>query len=71
MNAPCKDCPARTPGCHSHCDKYAAFHADNERRKAICRTEKDARDAEAEGKLRVWQEYQRGRMTFGHRKTVK
>ena len=25
MKAPCKNCEARVPGCHSVCDKYKAF----------------------------------------------
>lgn len=25
MNAPCKDCPDRSPGCHSRCERYKAY----------------------------------------------
>ncbi len=27
MQAPCKDCPEREPGCHSKCQKYADYKA--------------------------------------------
>lgn len=30
MQAPCKDCPDRVPGCHSACEKYAAYKAKKE-----------------------------------------
>ena len=30
MLPPCKDCPARAPGCHGKCEKYAEFVAWNE-----------------------------------------
>lgn len=26
-DSPCKDCPNRTPGCHSTCDGYKEFRA--------------------------------------------
>ena len=29
MQAPCKDCPEREPGCHSKCQKYADYKAYN------------------------------------------
>ena len=25
MNAPCKDCPDRKPGCHSVCERYLDY----------------------------------------------
>lgn len=25
MNAPCKDCKDRNPGCHDKCDKYLEY----------------------------------------------
>lgn len=31
-NAPCMDCSERTVGCHSRCEKYAAFDAANKAR---------------------------------------
>lgn len=24
-STPCRECPARYPGCHARCDRYAAF----------------------------------------------
>ena len=27
--SPCKDCPNRVLGCHSHCEKYQKFHKEN------------------------------------------
>lgn len=30
MLPPCKDCPARAPGCHGKCEKYAEFVSWNE-----------------------------------------
>lgn len=32
MNAPCKDCDQRHPGCHSTCPKYQEFHKENTER---------------------------------------
>ena len=32
MNAPCKDCKDRTAGCHSKCEKYKAFEAENKKK---------------------------------------
>lgn len=29
MNAPCKDCPDRHPGCHSTCKAYIQFDREN------------------------------------------
>lgn len=31
MNSPCMNCPERHKLCHSECDKYAAFAAENAR----------------------------------------
>lgn len=28
--SPCQDCPTRSPGCHSHCEAYAAFRKECE-----------------------------------------
>lgn len=33
MNAPCKDCKDRAPGCHSRCEKYIAFTEEVKRRR--------------------------------------
>lgn len=41
MLAPCKDCQDRHPNCHSTCEKYAEFKAENERRKAAIAKDKD------------------------------
>lgn len=72
MNAPCKDCPDRSQGCHARCEKYAAFHADNERRKAANRADIDAQAAVIEGGLRRMNDYKKGRMKFGcHPQTIK
>lgn len=30
-NAPCKDCPDRFVGCHSGCERYASFKAQNDK----------------------------------------
>ena len=30
MNAPCMNCPDRTPGCHSRCERYKAFQAERQ-----------------------------------------
>lgn len=30
MSAPCKNCPDRDMDCHSKCEKYALFVAENE-----------------------------------------
>ena len=61
MNAPCKDCPDRSQGCHARCEKYAAFHADI-----------DAQAAVIEGGLRRMNDYKKGRMKFGcHPQTIK
>ena len=37
--APCKDCTERHVGCHSECEKYARFCAENEKRKELQRRE--------------------------------
>lgn len=34
MRAPCKDCPRREVGCHSKCDDYIKFDAENKARLA-------------------------------------
>lgn len=31
MNAPCRACEAREPGCHSKCDKYITWRSDRDR----------------------------------------
>lgn len=31
MNAPCKDCPKRYPGCHPECEEYLAYSREKER----------------------------------------
>ena len=31
MNPPCKDCPDRRSGCHSHCEKYIAYTVELEK----------------------------------------
>ena len=33
-NSPCKDCPDRHMGCHSECEGYKSFEAENEEYKA-------------------------------------
>ena len=34
--APCKDCPDRVIGCHSHCEKYAEYkRVNNEYNKSL------------------------------------
>lgn len=40
--APCKDCTERHIGCHSECEKYARFCAENEKRKELQRRDKMA-----------------------------
>lgn len=36
MTNPCRNCPERTPGCHSRCQYYAEYEqAQNERRERI------------------------------------
>lgn len=32
MTAPCKDCGDRHQGCHSRCEAYKAYHAENKKR---------------------------------------
>ena len=72
MTAPCKDCPDRSQGCHARCERYAAFYAVNERRKAANRADIDAQAAVIEGGLRRMSEYKKGRMKFGcHPQTIK
>lgn len=44
MNSPCKDCEERHQGCHSHCDEYQAYHAENMRRIEENRRINDARE---------------------------
>ena len=34
MNAPCKNCPDRTPDCHSTCKDYKDYMIENEKIKA-------------------------------------
>lgn len=43
MNAPCKDCTDRHIHCHSECEKYKAFVAENEKRKAELYKENQAK----------------------------
>lgn len=31
MNAPCKDCPKRYPGCHLECEEYLAYSREKEK----------------------------------------
>lgn len=41
MTAPCKDCKDRTADCHSKCEKYKAFEAENKKnyaKRALCST---------------------------------
>lgn len=33
MNAPCKDCAERSPGCHSVCDRYMLYDTFNKARR--------------------------------------
>jgi len=37
LNAPCKDCPERVPGCHSSCEKYLTFTDQRQRAKEYLR----------------------------------
>lgn len=34
IQSPCINCPDRKVGCHTDCEKYIAFRAENERLKA-------------------------------------
>ena len=34
MNNPCKDCTDRHQRCHAECEKYAAWSAEHEKRRA-------------------------------------
>lgn len=41
ITAPCKGCKDRVLGCHSECDKYKAYQAENERIKELERKDKE------------------------------
>ena len=41
--APCKDCPKRHDGCHSHCEAYKAFRAEADLEREARRKSEDAR----------------------------
>ena len=41
MKVPCKNCPDRHSKCHSECEKYKKFIAENEKRKSCMRAEND------------------------------
>ena len=43
INAPCKGCGNRTPGCHSSCEKYIIFH---QQREAIMARKQKEREIE-------------------------
>ena len=55
--APCKDCPARTPGCHSCCEKYLEFREDLDVFNALVRDQ-----AEEKGRLVAYQTAKKNRM---------
>lgn len=39
INAPCKGCDDRAPGCHSSCERYIQFH--KQREEIIARKQKE------------------------------
>ena len=48
MFSPCKNCPDRHLHCHSECEKYIKFLAENEKRKQAVRLENDLYNADIE-----------------------
>ena len=48
MFSPCKNCPDRHYKCHSECEKYIKFLAENEKRKQAVRLENDLYNADIE-----------------------
>ena len=48
MFSPCKNCPDRHYKCHSECEKYIKFLAENEKRKQVVRLENDLYNADIE-----------------------
>ena len=46
MFSPCKNCPDRHYKCHSECEKYIKFLAENEKRKEYLRFENKLTDVE-------------------------
>ena len=55
--APCKDCPAREPGCHSRCEKYLEFREYLDAFNALVRDR-----AEEKGRLVAYQAAKKNRM---------
>ena len=53
MKVPCKDCPDRHYKCHSECEKYLKFLAENEKRKEVIRLENNLYNVEME-RLKNW-----------------
>lgn len=60
INAPCKDCRERNLGCHSSCERYAAYKAENDKLRAARMKENMLEGAQIEGVLRRKEAYRRG-----------
>lgn len=61
MNSPCKNCPERRKLCHSQCEKYAAFAAENARIRANREKRCDEFSLIMESRKRVTSVWYRGR----------
>lgn len=48
MKAPCLNCSERHFRCHGECEKYAAFHKENEMKSAVRRQMRDLMDFDFE-----------------------
>ena len=47
MNAPCRNCPDRNPGCHDQCERYQEYRAwaqEKNRTEKQCKRSKDFYD---------------------------
>ena len=72
MTAPCKDCTDRHPLCHSECERYKAFDAECQERRAKRQMELMVDDALSQGMIRTSNAFY-GRLTYsrGRRKKVR
>ena len=72
MTAPCKDCADRHPLCHGECERYRAFDAQNQERRAKRHMEQIVNDAMSQGMIRTANAFY-GRLTYsrGRKKKVR
>lgn len=66
-HGPCLDCPERSEGCHSRCERYREWKADLDRLNDMIYSERKRMDTMSEAsKRKIWREKRYARNVRNH-----